>query len=221
MIYFVEDDLSIRELVIYTLKNTGINARGFSCAKEFWEGFNKEKPELILLDLMLPDYDGLSILKKVKSIDDRVLVMIISAKGTEYDKVIGLEIGADDYLPKPFGMMELIARIKNLIKRSGYKDKSEEYVLNKLYMNVVKHEVKCDGADIFLTYKEFELLHYLLRHNDIVLTRDQILSSVWGYEYEGETRTLDVHIRKLRWKLGECGNMIQTVRGIGYKIGVK
>lgn len=220
MIYLVEDDDSIRELVIYTLQTTGLPAKGFSCAREFWEAMKEELPSMALLDIMLPDEDGLSILRKLR--DSRptakLPVIMLTAKGTEYDKVVGLNSGADDYIPKPFGMMELVARVKALLRRTEPETKSGSYRLGSVFVDLGKHIVKVDGEIISLTYKEFELLVFLMENEGIVLTRDQLLSKIWGYDFDGETRTVDVHIRTLRQKLGEASRYIETIRGVGYKM---
>ncbi len=221
MIYFVEDDNSIRELVIYTLNNTGLEAEGFACPSEFWKAMERRKPNLILLDIMLPEEDGLTVLKKLRANNatSRIPVMMLTAKGSEFDKVVGLDMGADDYLPKPFGMMELIARVKALVRRAGTeKPAHAEYSIGSLFVSPEKHIVRVHGNDVVLTFKEFEMLCLLLKHKGMVLTRDQFLNQVWGYNFDGENRTVDVHIRTLRQKLGEAGGYIRTIRGIGYKI---
>lgn len=221
MIFFVEDDNSIRELVLYTLNNAGYEARGFEKPSLFWDALKKETPRLILLDIMLPEEDGLAILKKLRALGQtkKVPVMMLTAKGTEYDKVIGLDYGADDYLPKPFGMMELIARVKALLRRAEVVDTDKEYTVGDLFVAPAKHIVKVSGKDISLTLKEYEMLTLLVENQGIVFTRDQLLTKIWGYAFDGESRTVDVHIRSLRQKLGSCGSLIETVRGIGYKIG--
>lgn len=221
MIYFVEDDNSIRELVLYTMNNAGYDARGFERPSLFWDALKKETPRLILLDIMLPEEDGLQILKKLRTMSQtkKVPIMMLTAKGTEYDKVIGLDYGADDYLPKPFGMMELIARVKALLRRAEVVDSEKEYTIGSLYVAPAKHIVKADGEEISLTLKEYEMLTLLVENQGIVFTRDQLLTKIWGYAFDGESRTVDVHIRSLRQKLGNCGKLIETVRGIGYKIG--
>ena len=169
---------------------------------------------------MLPDEDGLSILKKIRADKSlkRLPVILLTAKGSEYDKVIGLDAGADDYIPKPFGMMELIARVKAMLRRMAQDEKEEEYQIRNLYVSPSRHIVKVDGEPVILTYKEFELLNYFLDNMDMVLTRDKILSKIWGYNFDGETRTVDVHVRTLRQKLGNAGDIIETIRGVGYKI---
>ena len=221
MIYFLEDDNSIRELVVYTMNSTGFEAVGFGKPAEFWAAMEKEVPSLVLLDIMLPEEDGLSILKKLRAnpATKKLPVMMLTAKDSEYDKVLGLDSGADDYVPKPFGMMELMARIKALLRRTGSQEPEErEYTLGKLYVSPSRHLVKVDGKEVSLTLKEFELLCFLLENDGMVLTRDKILARIWGYDFDGETRTVDVHVRTLRQKLGECGSLIETVRGVGYKI---
>ncbi len=221
MIYFVEDDNSIRELVLYTLNNAGYEARGFEKPSLFWEALRTEVPALILLDIMLPEEDGLQILKRLRSMSQtkKVPIMMLTAKGTEYDKVIGLDYGADDYMPKPFGMMELIARVRALLRRADVVDTEKDYTIDGLYLSPSKHVVKADGEEVALTLKEFEMLTLLVENQGIVFTRDQLLTKIWGYAFDGESRTVDVHIRSLRQKLGKCGKLIETVRGIGYKIG--
>ncbi len=222
MIYFVEDDDNIRELVVYTLNSTGLEAQGFSTPKSFWDAMTETLPSLILLDIMLPQEDGLSILQKIRSNKDtkKLPVIILTAKADEYDKVKGFDLGADDYVPKPFGMMELVARIKAVLRRTD-SDKTAvcEYTVGCLTVSPEKHKVKVNGEKVSLTLKEFEMLCLLLENRGIVLSRDQILNRVWGYSFDGESRTVDVHIRTLRQKLGEAGELISTVRGIGYTIG--
>lgn len=221
MIYLVEDDNSIRELVVYTLSSTGLEAKGFERPSLFWEAMKAEKPSLILLDIMLPEEDGLSILRRLRNntATASIPVMMLTAKGSEYDKVIGLDTGADDYLPKPFGMMELVARVKALLRRSSTERKSSAYRVGCLYVHPEKHIVQVHGEDVALTHKEFEMLCLLLQQEGAVLTRDQFLNQLWGYSFDGENRTVDVHIRTLRQKLGDAGAYIRTIRGIGYKIG--
>lgn len=224
MIYLVEDDSNIRELVVYTLNNVGLNATGFALPSDFWAAMNKSTPSLILLDIMLPEEDGLSILRRIRSspATKKIPVVMLTAKSNEYDKVIGLDIGADDYICKPFGMMELVARIKAVMRRAGDSSESdEEYTVGNCYVCPPKHIVTVDGENVVLTLKEFELLCFLLKNRNIVLTRDRLLNEIWGYSFDGENRTVDVHIRTLRQKLGSAGDIIETVRGIGYKIGDK
>lgn len=221
MIYCVEDDDNIRELVIYTLETTGLKARGFAEGSAFMEALAFDTPELILLDIMLPGDDGLVLLKKLKSSPKTkgIPVIMVTAKGTEYDKVIGLDSGADDYVTKPFGMMELVSRIKAVLRRSGKVEDRIDMEFSGVRMDIKKHEVTVDGKQVALTLKEFELLEKLMRNQGIVLTRDQLLTEIWGYDFDGETRTVDVHIRTLRQKLGAKGEIIQTVRGVGYRVG--
>ena len=222
MIYCVEDDSNIRDLVVYTLETTGYKARGFEDGKACMEALASETPELILLDIMLPGEDGMSILGRLKAAPETrdIPVIMVTAKGAEYDKVMGLDSGADDYVTKPFGMMELISRIKAVLRRVS-KDAGEGEGLlmcGNLTMDGKKHEVKVDGSVVTLTLKEFELLKQLLKHPGIVLTRDQLLKDIWGYDFGGETRTVDVHVRTLRQKLGDAGEYIETVRGVGYRM---
>lgn len=221
MIYLVEDDDSIRELVIYTLHSTGMDATGFSHPSAFWEAVDQTLPDLIILDIMLPEEDGISILKKLKArpTTKQIPVMMLTAKGSEYDQVLGLDSGADDYVAKPFGMMALLARIKAVLRRTQQTEPDTELRIGMLAVNPVKHTVKVRGQSVSLTLKEFELLCLLLENRGVVYTRDQLLNHIWGYAFDGESRTVDVHIRHLRQKLGECGTCIETVRGIGYRIG--
>ena len=215
----MEDDSSIRELVVYTLRATGYEAEGFSEANEFYRALKNETPDIILLDIMLPGEDGLAILQKLRS--DRntveIPVMMLTAKGTEYDKVLGLDSGADDYMVKPFGMMELLSRINALLRRTGKKQENS-VSCGRISMNRQTHEVAVSGQEITLTNKEYELLEYFLQNKNIVLTREKILEKIWGYTVDVETRTLDVHIRSLRQKLGACGEQIETLRGVGYRL---
>ena len=220
MIYLVEDDNSIRELVLYTLNSSGLEAEGFDRPSAFWPALERQRPDLLILDIMLPEEDGLTILKRLRETDRDLPVMMLTAKSTEYDKVVGLDSGADDYLAKPFGMMELMARVKALLRRSARREETAgQYELGRLALNVGQHTVKVDGESVTLTLKEFELLQLLLEHKGMVFSRDQLLNRVWGYAFDGENRTVDVHIRTLRQKLGPCGDYIETVRGVGYKIG--
>lgn len=202
MIYCVEDDDNIRELVIYTLETTGLKAKGFAEGTAFMEALAFDTPELILLDIMLPGEDGLELLKKLKNSAKTkdIPVIMVTAKGAEYDKVIGLDSGADDYVTKPFGMMELVSRIKAVLRRSGRVQEQDMLSVNGVSVDVKKHEVKVAGDIVTLTLKEFELLERLMRNQNIVLTRDQLLEDIWGYDFDGETRTVDVHVRTLRQK---------------------
>ena len=221
MIYLVEDDDSIRELVLYTLHTTGFEAEGFRNAADFWQALEKELPQLVLLDIMLPDEDGLHILKRLRAGAETadLPVMMLTAKSSEYDRVVGLDSGADDYMPKPFGMMELVSRVRALLRRSA-KPAAEDklFTAGSLAVDVKRRAVTVDGEPVILTYKEFELLCYLLENRGVVLSRDQILTKIWDYNYSGETRTVDVHIRTLRQKLGDAGALIETVRGVGYRL---
>ena len=220
MIYCVEDDKNIRELIVYTLNTTGMQAEGFENGALLWAALKKEKPDLILLDIMLPGEDGISILKKLKEEPryKEILVIMVTAKGTEYDKVTGLDEGADDYITKPFGMLELVSRIKAVIRRTSGPRKN---VLSCgcLTLDVEKHDVKVEGQSVILTLKEYEMLLKFVQNPGIVFTREQLLGEIWGYEVEVETRTIDVHIGTLRQKLGMAGSLIETVRGIGYRLG--
>ena len=221
MIYCVEDERNIRELLIYTLETTGFKARGVGNGNELMKALKEEIPELILLDIMLPGDDGYTILEQLKSMPSvkDVPVIMVTAKEAEFDKVKGLEGGADDYITKPFGMMEFVARVKAVLRRSTRQNEDRELHYDELYLNVGRHEVRYREEKVDLTRKEFELLQYLLENKGLVMTRNQILCHVWGYDFDGETRTVDVHVRTLRQKLGEAGNLIETIRGVGYRIG--
>ena len=221
MIYLLEDDDSIRKLVLYGLDSQGFQAKGFALPSEFWRAMDAEMPELVLLDIMLPEEDGLSILRKLRArpATKRLPIIMLTANNSEYDRVIGLDHGADDFVSKPFSMLELIARIRAVLRRAEPAQASGDFSLGLLFVSPDRHEVKVGGKDVTLTNKEFELLCLLLRNKGIVLTRATLMDRVWGFESERENRTLDVHIRTLRVKLGEAGSYIETVRGIGYKIG--
>ncbi len=224
MIYLVEDDNSIRELVLYTLHSSGFEAAGFALPSEFFSALDEEIPELVLLDIMLPEQDGLSILDRLRK-DERTVntpVMMLTAKGSEYDKVTGLDAGADDYLAKPFGMMEMLARVRALMRRQSAKDPERAMSvlkIGKVVLDTVKHRVTAKGEEVVLTLKEYEVLRYLMENPGVVLTREKLLERVWGYTFDGGSRTVDVHIRTLRSKLGDCGEIIDTIRGVGYRIG--
>ena len=220
MIFCVEDDKSIRDLVIYTLTAVGYEAEGLATGEEMFKALEKTSPQLIMLDIMLPDEDGLAILKKLKSdpMTADIPVIMATAKGTEYDKVVGLDLGADDYLAKPFGMMEMISRVKAVLRRSAPKEKTDLLRMGKLELDEKRHTVSVDGTQIQLTLKEYELLRVFMKNPGIVFSRDSLLSIVWGINFIGESRTVDVHIGTLRTKIGECGNYIETVRGVGYKM---
>lgn len=221
MIYLLEDDESIRDLVIYTLSSQGMEARGFALPSAFWKAVDETLPSLVLLDIMLPEEDGLTILKKLRtgSATAKLPVILLTARSTEYDKVLGLDGGADDYVAKPFGMMELLSRIRALLRRTAQEERDEELRCGELTVVPGKHLVRAAGEDVTLTQKEFELLCLLLRHPGTVFSREELIGQVWGYSFTGETRTVDVHIRTLRQKLGSAGECIGTVRGYGYKIG--
>ncbi len=220
MIYVLEDDESIRELVVYTLQTAGLEAEGFARPSAFWEALGRRLPALVMLDIMLPEEDGLSVLRKLRSATaTRLLpVMMLTAKSTEYDAVVGLDTGADDYVQKPFRMMELLSRVKALLRRMDTTKALRSYRVGALAVSPAKHLVQVDGTAVPLTLKEFELLCLLLENSGLVLTRDQILDHVWGSGLARESRTVDVHVRTLRQKLGPAGAYIETVRGIGYKI---
>jgi len=220
MICLVEDDDNIRKLVSYALSKEGFEVQGYAAPKEFWEGLEAKLPELILLDIMLPEEDGLSILGKLKNHarTEQIPVIMLTAKGSEYDKVTGLDMGADDYIAKPFGTMELISRVRAVIRRFERTRAGKIYEIGGLYVDPAKHIISVEGKAVQLSFKEYLLLVVLLEAEGNVVERDRLLSSVWG-EYYTESRTLDVHIRKLRVKLGDAGKLIQTVKGIGYKLG--
>ncbi len=219
MIYLVEDDDNIRKLVCYALAKEGFEVQGYAAPKEFWQGMEARLPELILLDIMLPGEDGLSILKKLKDYagTERIPVIMLTAKGSEFDKVTGLNMGADDYVAKPFGMMELVSRVQAVLRRFEKTQGGRIFEIGGLYVDPAKHIVTVSGENIPLSYKEYLLLMVLLEAEGNVVERDRLLTSVWG-EYYTESRTLDVHIRKLRVKLGDAGNLIRTIKGIGYKL---
>ena len=219
MIYCVEDDSAIRDLMIYTLKVSGFDARGFENAIEFWSAMGIQLPQLIILDVMLPGEDGMSILQKIRSSNEtaKIPVIMATAKDSEYDKVLGLDSGADDYLAKPFGMMEMVSRIRAVLRRSG-NQQIKTISCGSITLDEIKHVVTADGKPVALTLKEYDLLKLFMENPGRVFTRDIILSSVWGVDFAGETRTVDVHIGTLRTKLEAAGNCIQTIRGVGYKM---
>ena len=220
MIFCVEDDRGIRELMTYTLNASGYDALGLKDGEELDEALKNEKPCLITLDIMLPNEDGISILKRLKN-DERyhdIPIIMASAKGEEYDKVIGLDLGADDYLAKPFGMMEMVSRIKAVLRRSEVTNKKQELRNGPIYLNNIKHIVIVDGKEIELTLKEYELLLLFMNNIGIVFTREHLLASIWDSNFVGESRTIDVHVGTLRNKLGNCGSCIKTLRGVGYKM---
>lgn len=220
MIYCVEDDSSIRELTVYALNASNLPAIGLDCAEALWQQLAKEQPDLILLDIMLPDEDGISILKNLRSAPATadIPVIMATAKGTEFDKVIGLDLGADDYLAKPFGMMEMVSRVKAVLRRVSHTPVSTVLTHKGISLNESSHQVFVDGKKIELTIKEYQLLRLFLKNPGVAFTRENLLSSVWESEFQGETRTVDVHIASLRTKLGRAGEAIKTVRGVGYRL---
>lgn len=220
MIFCVEDDAGIRDLMIYTLTASGFEAEGFADAREFFAAMRTARPELVMLDIMLPGEDGISVLKKLRAdpATAELPVIMATAKGNEYDKVIGLDLGADDYLAKPFGMMEMVSRVRAVLRRSRSAEPSSELRFGGIVMNTVEHTVTADGQRITLTLKEYELLHKFMINPGRAFTREQLLAAVWCEDFMGETRTVDVHIGTLRQKLGECGKCIRTVRGVGYRM---
>ena len=223
MIWCVEDDSSIRDIEVYALTSTGFEARGFEDGDSFWNALQSEKPELIVLDVMLPGKDGITLLKMMKASEEfqDIPVIMATAKGTEYDKIQSLDLGADDYLVKPFGVMEMVSRVKAVLRRYKRSTPSHLLKLDGLLLNPDEHTVTIDGERVNLTYKEYTLLHLFLSQPGIAFTREQLLSSVWNIAYMGETRTVDMHIRTLRQKLGSYGNLIETVRNVGYRLEVK
>ena len=224
MIYIVEDDDAIRELEQYALQSNGYEVASFASSEPFWQAMRTEAPELVILDVMLPGEDGITILRRLRAAPDtaRIPVILLTAKNTEYDKVVGLDTGADDYIPKPFGMMELIARIRAVLRRTeDMQDKNEPrpLVAGGICVDERAHTVFVNGQEVQLTLKEYQLLCLLMKNRGAVLTRDVLLENIWGYNNESETRTVDVHIRTLRQKLGADGALIETVRGVGYRMG--
>ena len=228
MIYLLEDDDSIRKLVVYALQSQGMDAEGFEVPSAFWQAMKKEIPSLVILDIMLPEEDGLTILQKLRlsPVTKHLPIIMLTAKATEYDRVLGLDGGADDYISKPFGMMEMIARVKAVLRRSAFQESAaaepdvrpDSYQRGKLSVCPARHEASVDGEKILLTYKEFQLLELFVENEGIVLTREVLMDKVWGLENERENRTLDVHIRTLRTKLKDAGDAIETVRGVGYRL---
>ena len=221
MIYILEDDESIRKLVVYGLESQGFTVEGFALPSAFHRAMERALPELVLLDLMLPEEDGLTILQKLRAAagTKKLPVIMLTAKNTEYDRVVGLDSGADDFISKPFGMMELVARVRAVLRRTESREENSDYQLGALFVSPKRHVVKVDGEEVSLTNKEFELLCLLLEHQGMAMTRDAIMDGVWGQEFSRENRTLDVHVRTLRTKLGSAGHYIETVRGVGYKMG--
>lgn len=220
MIFCVEDDGSIRNLMLYTLSAAGFEAAGFPDGEELFRALRETTPELILLDIMLPGEDGITILKRLRSqsATSQIPIVMASARGTEYDKVIGLDLGADDYLAKPFGMMEMVSRVRAVLRRTGQTSPGKLLQSGGIVMDTSRHTVEVDGQRIELTRKEYELLETFLENIGIAFSRDQLLQQVWGADFAGETRTVDVHIGTLRTKLGACGSCIETVRGVGYRM---
>lgn len=224
MIFCVEDDAGIRNMVVYTLRSTGFEAEGIPDGSAFWAAVSKTKPQLVLLDIMLPgDDDGLAILRKLREnpATAGIPVIMATAKGSEYDKVTGLDLGADDYLAKPFGMMEMVSRVKAVLRRTSPKAEHRLLRAGNLSLNLGEHIVTVCGERVSLTLKEFEVLRVMMENPGQVFTRDRLLAEIWGYDFDGETRTVDVHMRTLRQKLGACGDYIQTVRGVGYRMEVE
>lgn len=231
MIYYVEDEEDIRDLVVYTLETVGMEAEGYSDAASFYRALKKKRPDLVLLDIMLPDEDGVTILRKLRRNPQTqdIPIIMATAKGAEYDKVQALDLGADDYVTKPYGMMELVSRIRAVLRRAAREQQavhgtnllSRDDILRSgpIEMNLRKHDVTVNGREVQLTLKEYELLRMLLQNPDAVLSRNLLLERIWGYEFDGETRTVDVHVRTLRQKLGDAGDKIETVRGVGYRLG--
>lgn len=220
MIFCVEDDASIRDIEVYTLQSTGFEAAGFADGSAFFAALRETTPQLVLLDVMLPGEDGVAILKKLKANDrtSSIPVIMATAKGAEFDKIVSLDLGADDYLVKPFGMMEMVARVKAVLRRAAPQENAQVLTHGNLSMRLGEHTVTANGTRVELTLKEYELLRLFLSHPGLVFTRDRLLSDIWGIDYDGETRTVDVHIRSLRHKLGACGALIETVRGVGYRL---
>ncbi len=220
MIYILEDDDSIRNFVIYALSSSEFEVRGFDRPSALWTALENETPDIFLLDIMLPEEDGIEVLKKLRSRSEtaNIPAIMLTAKDSEYDKVIGLDAGADDYISKPFGIMELIARIKAILRRSAKSDPSSLLTFDILTIDEKAHSVQVGGDNVTLTLKEYELLLLLAKNVGTVMTRDVILEKIWGYDYDGENRTVDVHVRTLRQKLGDAGALIDTVRGVGYKL---
>lgn len=220
MIWCVEDDSSIRDIEVYALSSTGLEARGFEDGDSFWNALQAQRPELVILDVMLPGQDGVTLLKRMKASDDfrDIPVIMATAKGTEYDKIQSLDLGADDYLVKPFGIMEMVSRVKAVLRRCKPVKESKLLKVEGLVLNPGERTLTLDGERVTLTFKEYELLHLFLSQPGIAFTREQLLSSVWNADYLGETRTVDMHIRTLRQKLGRYGHLIETVRNVGYRL---
>ena len=223
MIWCVEDDASIRDIEVYALRSTGFEATGFEDGTSFWQALQNEMPELVVLDVMLPGLDGIELLRRMRASDtfSQIPVVMATAKGAEYDKIQGLDLGADYYLTKPFGVMELVSCVKAVLRRCAPQKTPQLLITGALTLDPERHIVMADGARVELTLKEFELLRLLLLHPGVAFTREKLMERVWGTDYLGETRTVDMHIRTLRQKLGACGEMIETVRGVGYRLEAK
>ncbi len=220
MIWCVDDDNTIREIEVYTLEQTGFEARGFADGISMLEALGTEKPELIILDIMMPKMDGIEVLKKLRSESayKNIPVIMATAKGTEMDKIGGLNSGADDYLVKPFGVMEMVARVKAVLRRTAREETTADITVGNIVLKEIEHKVISDGEKVELTHKEFEILKLFMQNPSIVFSRDKLMSEVWGTDYVGETRTVDMHIKTLRHKLGNAGGQIKTVIGVGYRL---
>lgn len=220
MIWCVEDDASIRDIEVYALESTGFESRGFDDGAAFWEALKEEQPELVVLDVMLPGIDGMELLRRMKAAPEyrSIAVVMATARGAEYDKIHGLDLGADYYLAKPFGVMELVSCVKAVLRRCRPESTGRTLSAGGVTLNLDERTVTADGQRVALTYKEFELLRLFLAHPGVAFTRDQLFNDIWGMDYCGETRTVDMHIRTLRQKLGRCGGMIETVRSVGYRL---
>ena len=223
MIYCVEDEGNIRDLIVYALKNSDFDVEGFASGEELFRAMGEKIPSLVLLDIMLPGEDGLTILKRIRDnpTTEDIPVIMLTAKSSELDKIVGLDIGADDYIVKPFSVLELVARVKAVLRRARPKEDNQLIAIDGVVIDKKKRTVLVEGEPVSLTYKEFELLYYLFRNKNIVLNREMIMAQVWGYDFEGESRTVDVHIASLRHKLKDKASLIETVRNIGYKVGYK
>lgn len=223
-VFIVEDDENIRELVLYALKSSGFEVFGFENGRDFFGKLETDRPDLVILDIMLPGEDGISILKKIRNNHNmnHLPIIMLTAKGSEYDRVLGLDLGADDYLTKPFSILELISRIKSVLRRgTKVTEKTpSQLIFENIQMDTTKHTVLIDNQTITLTLKEFELLKFLIVNQGIVLTREKLMNAIWGFDYQGESRTIDMHIKSLRQKLESAGQWIKTIRGVGYKMGV-
>lgn len=219
-IFVVEDDNAIAELIAYALRGEGFEVSTFGDGEQFLSAIKEQVPDMVLLDIMLPGFDGITILKRIRenAQTSAIPVVMLTAKSSEYDKVVGLDNGADDYISKPFGVMELLARVRAVLRRAGGKEIEQSLIIGELSLDPISHTAKLDNEILQLTLKEFELLRCLMEHKGQVLTRDNLLQAVWGYDFEGETRTVDVHVGTLRQKLGDYANTIETVRGVGYRI---